>query len=97
VECDYWCGFHPPSSKLSGEAEGVAERSIMKRIKLFFIKRRLRQAHYKLIEMQDDFDCGSQMLDYIKPKVARQRELVDQLYERCLELEAYFKPRKEGG
>ena len=60
----------------------------MKRIKLFFIKRRLRQAYYKLIEMQDDFDCGSQMLDYIKPKVARQRELVDQLYERCLELEA---------
>jgi hypothetical protein len=60
----------------------------MRKLKLFFLKWRLKMSYEKLLSMKDRYGCGETLGRYLYPvNIIDQQKKVESLYERCLALE----------
>lgn len=59
----------------------------MRKLLLWYYRRKLKREYAKLTEMTDHFDCGYALAEYMSVSISRQSEKVDRLYIKCKALD----------
>ena len=59
----------------------------MKRIRIWFLRRKLRRKYSRLSHLQDEYDCGRGLADYLNPEMRKLRKEVDELFTKLRLLE----------